>query len=151
MKNLFGKYIQGDCFEKHLLSLYRHNKTTESEKCFSSASIIKLRSIVGSIETWGEQPMFYFWRYSLMTCHELSKFNSRVFILDFTWNCCRLQERKRFSRNQGQFKCVTKETGYHLSISELLILNIQSQVAELLRRPTIIRKKFETNSSFHVK
>ena len=54
------------------------------------------------------------------TCH----YNSRVFILDFNWNCCRLQEAKKFSRNPGQFKCVTRKTRYHVSIAELLIRNL---------------------------
>ena len=83
--------------------------------------IIKLRSIVGYVKTWVDQTRFYFWRYSAMACHY---FNSRVFILEFTWNCCRLQEAKTFSRNPGQFKCVTRETRYRVSVPELLIRNI---------------------------
>ena len=86
----------------------------------SSTSIIKLRPIVGSIKTWGEQTRFYFWRYSVVVCHKLSHFNSQLFILGFTWNCCRLQEAKKFSRNPGQFWCVTRETRYYISIAELL-------------------------------
>ena len=64
------------------------------------------------------------------TCH----YNSRVFILDFNWNCCRLQEAKKFSRNPGQFKCVTRKTRYHVSIAELLIRNLWIQVVELVWR-----------------
>ena len=66
-------------------------------------------------ETWGKQFRFYFWRYSVVACHKLSCLNSRVFILGFTWNCCSLQEGKKFSRNQGQSKCVTRETRYQVS------------------------------------
>ena len=42
--------------------------------------------------------------------------------------------------NPGQFKCVTRETGYHVSIRELLIQNLQNQIAELVRRPRIMLK-----------
>ena len=69
-----------------------------------------------------------------MICHKLSHFNSQVFILDFTWNCCRLQATTKFSRNSGQFKCVTRGTRYHVSIAELLMRNLWSQVAELVQR-----------------
>ena len=65
-----------------------------------------------------------FWRYLAVACHKLSHSNSQVFILDSTWNCCRLKEAKRFTRNPGQFKCVTRETRYHVSIAELLIPNL---------------------------
>ena len=34
-----------------------------------------------------------------MVCHKLNQFNSQVFILYFSWNCCRLQEAKKFSTN----------------------------------------------------
>ena len=71
---------------------------------------------------------------SLMACHNLSHFNSRVVILDFTWNCCRLRKAKTFSRNPGQFKCVTRKAKYHLPIGELLKRNLSSQVAELVQR-----------------
>ena len=66
------------------------------------------KSIVDSTETWDEQSRFYFWSYSAMACHKLSHFNSGVFILGFTWNCCRLQETKKFSRSPGQSKCDTR-------------------------------------------
>ena len=77
---------------------------------------------------------FYFWRYLAVACHKLSHFNSRVFILDFTWNSCNLLEAKKFSRNPGQSKCAARETRYHVCIAALLIRNQSSQVAELVWR-----------------
>ena len=94
---------------------HRDGRTTD----FSSTSII-----IGSNETWGEQTRFYFWKYLAVACHKLSHFNSQVFILDFIWNCCRLQEVKKFSRNPGQNKCVARATRYHISIAELLMRNL---------------------------
>ena len=76
----------------------------------------------------------------IQRCHKLSQFNSRIFILGFTCNCYRLQKAKKFSRNPGQFKCVARETRYHISITELLIQNLQSQVPELVQRPRITLK-----------
>ena len=84
--------------------------------------------------------LFYFWRYLTVTCHNLSHFNSRLFILDFTWNCCWLQEATKFLSNPGQFKCVTRETRYHVYIKELLIRSPWSQVAELVQRPWTMLK-----------
>ena len=80
---------------------------------------------------------YYFWRYSVVACLKFSLFNSWLFTLDFTWNCCRLQEAKKLSRNPGKFKCVTRETRYHVSITELWIRNLQSQVADLVWRPKL--------------
>ena len=84
---------------------------------------------------WPKEILFL--RYLVVACHKLSQFNSRVFILDFTWNSCGLQEAKECTRNPGQSKCVTRETRYHVSIVELLILviNLQNQAAKLVRRP----------------
>ena len=82
----------------------------------------------------------YFSRCSVVTCHKPSHFNSRIFTLDFTWNCCRQLEAKKFSRRPAQFKCVTKETRYYVSIAELFKQNLMSQVAELFRRPMIMLK-----------
>ena len=77
----------------------------------------------------------------VVACHKLSQFNSSVFIVGFTWNCCRLQEAKKFIRRiQAQFKCVTRKTRYHVSIEELLIQNLCSQVVELVRRRWIMLK-----------
>ena len=82
------------------------------------------------------------WKYDVLVFkvfsggfHKLSYINSRVFTLDFTWNCCRLLEVKDFSKNPGQFKWVTRETKYRVSIAKLLIRNLKSQFAELVRRP----------------
>ena len=47
-------------------------------------------------------------------------------------------EAKKFSRNPGQFKWVTRETRCYVSIAELLIRNLMSQVGELFRRPRAI-------------
>ena len=78
----------------------------------------------------------YFSRCSVAACRKRSHFNSRVFLLDFTWNCCRLLEADKFSRNPGQLKWVTRETRCHISIPELLKQNLMCQVAELFRRPS---------------
>ena len=89
-----------------------------------------LYSIVGAVEArrkWTHE--IYNLRYLAVTCHKLSHFNSRVFTFDFTWNCCRLLEAKKFSRNPGQFKCITREIKYHVSTTELLKRNVVSQVA----------------------
>ena len=75
-----------------------------------------------------------------MACQKLNPFNSRVFTLNFTWNCCRLLEARKFSRNPGLFKWATRETRYHISIIELLKRNLMSQVAELFRRPRTMLK-----------
>ena len=124
-----------------LKNLYRfYIDVIRPQRQKSNNQIIKLRSIVGSLEAWGEQTKFYFWRYSTVARHKLSHFNSRVFIHVFSWNCCRLQEVKKFSRNPGQFESVTEETRYHLSIAELLIRNLQSQVAELIQKPRTLLK-----------
>ena len=64
----------------------------EVQQGFPSSSIIKLCSIVGSIETWREHKRFYFSKYSVVVCHKLSEFNSQVFTLHFIWNCCSLMD-----------------------------------------------------------
>ena len=64
-------------------------------------------------------------------------FNSWVFTVDFTWNCCRLLEPKALSRNSGQFKWVTREMRYHVSITELVTRNFKIQVVELVVKPKI--------------
>ena len=79
-----------------------------------------------------------FSKYSTVTCHKLSFFNSWVFTVDFTY--CRLLEAKKFSRNPGQFKWLTRETRCHVSIVELLIWNLMSQVAKLSRKTRIMLK-----------
>ena len=61
-----------------------------------------------------------------MVCHKLSHFSSWVFIIDFPGNCRRLREDKKFSRNPGQFKCVTRETRYHVSRIHHGTLNAES-------------------------
>ena len=68
-----------------------------------------------------------------MACHKRSQFNSLVFIPAFMWNCCRLQEVKKFSRNPVQ-------SNYVNLITELLTQNLLSQIAELARRPRIMLK-----------
>ena len=77
-----------------------------------------------------------------IACYKLSHFDSWVFIIDFTWNLCRLHEAKNFSRNLGQFNCVTRTSRYHLSIAEFLIQNLWNQVAELVGRPRTMLKIF---------
>ena len=79
-------------------------------------------------------------KYSVVACHKLSHFNSRLFKLDFTWKCCRLLEASKFSRNPGQFNWVTRETRYHVSIAELFKRNLMSQVTKLFRRPRTMLK-----------
>ena len=53
---------------------------------------------------------------------------------------CRLLESKKFLRNPGQFKQVTRKTRYHISIAELLKRNLMSQVAKLIQRPKVMLK-----------
>ena len=76
----------------------------------------QLYSIVGCIETSGEQKRVFFegiqrwlvfgYIWSIWWWpHKLSHFNLQVFIFDFTWNCCRLRKPKKFSTIPGQFKC----------------------------------------------
>ena len=91
--------------------------------------MIKHCSIVGIIKTWGKQ-----------TKALLSHLDSRVFIGDFTRSCFKLWETKKLSRNTGQFKCVTTETRYYVSIAELLIQNLYSWVAELVQSPSTMLK-----------
>ena len=91
----------------------------------------------------------HFLRYSAVACHKLNRFNSRVFTLDFTWNCCRLLEAKKFWRNPGQFKWVTRETRYCISIAELLRRNLMRQVAELFRRPRAMLKILYFSGDHH--
>ena len=60
---------------ENLYGLYIHDirpKRRKNNKVFSSTSIIKFLSIVGSIETWSKQSRFYFLRYSAVACHKLS-------------------------------------------------------------------------------
>ena len=136
INNLFGQCLEGGSFRKLLKSLYPCHQTIESvaQSGFSSTS----KNYWSSIGTWGERTRFYFSRYSVMTCHKLSHFNSRVFTLYFSRNCCRLLEAKKFSRNPGQFNWVTSKTRYHVSIAELLKRNHISPVAELFWRPRSI-------------
>ena len=68
--------------------------------------------------------------------HEVSHFNSRISALVFTF-CYRLLDAKKFSMNPSQFKWVTRETRYSLSIT---IRNLKSQVTELVQRPTTMLK-----------
>ena len=49
-------------------------------------------------------------------------------------------EAKKSSRKPGQFKWVTREARYHISIVKLLKQNLVSQVAELFRRPRTMQK-----------
>ena len=81
-------------------------RETEEQWDFSSTSIIKLCSIVDLIETWDEKTRFYFWRYLAVDCHKLGQFNSRV--------------AKTFSRSPGQFKCITRKSRCHVSVTGFL-------------------------------
>ena len=51
-----------------------------------------------------------------------------------------LLEAKNFLISPCQFKHVTKETRYHISITELLKQNPRSQIAELFQRPRTMLK-----------
>ena len=55
--------------------------------------------------------------------HKLSHFNSRVFILDFTWNCCRQQEGKKFREPMSILACSGK-IRYDVSIAARTLLKI---------------------------
>ena len=123
-----------------MLSYHGYGSTV---RFFSSLST--LCSLVGSVETWGH----HFLKYSGVACHKLNRFNSRVFTLDFTWNCCRLLEAKKFWRNPGQFKWVTRETRYCISIAELLKRNLMRQVAELFQRPRTMLKILYFSGDHH--
>ena len=96
---------------------------TEGQQGFSLTSVIKLTLSLALLKHEVNERGFVFEGFGV-TCHKLNHFNSRVFILDFNWNCCRLQQAKKFSRNPGQFKCVTREIRYHVSIAKLLIRNL---------------------------
>ena len=91
--------------------------------------MIKHYSVVGIIKRRGKQ-----------TKDLISHLNSRVFIGDFTPSCCKLWETKKLSTNTGQFKCVTTKTRHYVSITELLIPNLYSRVAELLQIPSTMLK-----------
>ena len=54
------------------ISMASDQRDGKTIKVFSSTSIIKFLSIVGSIETWGKQSRFYLLRYSAVACHKLS-------------------------------------------------------------------------------
>ena len=85
---------------KNLYSLYIYvirPKRRKNNKIFFHLNKQTLL-VVDSIETWDKQARFYFRRYSAMAFHKLSQFSSRVFIFDFTWDFCRLQEAMKFSR-----------------------------------------------------
>ena len=84
-----------------------------------------------------------------MICQKLSHFHSRVFTHEFTWECYRLLQAKKFSRNSSQFKWVPKETRYYLFIVEFLKRNLMSQVAELFRRPTTMLKTLYFSGNHH--
>lgn len=109
---------------------------------FFSNSMIKLRSIFGSIEMWGKHTTLYFSSYLAVASHKLSQIHSWIFTLDSTWSSCRLLGAKKISRNPGQYKWVTRETRYRISIAELLKRNLMSQVAELLRKLKTMLKIF---------
>ena len=58
-------------------------------------------------------------------------------------------EAKRSSRKPGQFKWVTREARYQISITKLLKQNLMSQVVELFRRPrTMLRITYFMGGTF---
>ena len=76
----------------------------------------------------------------MVTCQKFSHLKSQVFTLNLAGTFCRLLGAKKFSRNPGQLIWVTTEVRYHVSIAKLAILNLKSQVAELVLRPwTLMR------------
>ena len=77
---------------------------------------------------------------------KISHFNSRPFLLDFTWNCCRLLKVKKFSRKPGHFKWVAKETRCRISIGELMRRNLRNQFAKLFWRPRAMLKILGTTN-----
>ena len=56
----------------------------------------------------------------MVLCHKLSHINSNF---GYTQNFCKLQKAKEFPTDPGQFKCVTRETRYHVLITESLELS----------------------------
>ena len=123
MKNFFGQHLQAD-YSIVSISMSSDHRDGRTMKFFFHLNNQTYRSIVGSTEAWGWQTRLYFWRYWVVACLKLSHFNSQVNMLDFTWNCCRLQEAKNFLTNSGRFECATRETIYHVSIAEILIRNL---------------------------
>ena len=97
------------------------------------STIIKLPSIVSSIETWGEYKGFSFSKYSAVVCHKLSHFNSRAStgVLEIVADYWKLRS---FQDAQINFNWVTKETIYQVCIVDFLEWNLISQVAGLFRR-----------------
>ena len=76
-----------------------------------------------------------------LVSHQTKEMDGRTirffFHLNSQW---RLQEAKKFSRNPSQFEYVTKDRRCHVSVAVLLIQNLQSQVAQLARRPGTMLK-----------
>ena len=109
MNRFSGQYFQGDCFEK---PLHLCNQTIETKEQwdFSSISIIKLCSIIDSLETSDEQTKFYFRRYSTVACYKLSQFNSRVFILDLNEIVIGYKKLRSFQGTQVNLSVLLEKT-----------------------------------------
>ena len=62
-------------------------------------------------------------------------FNSHLILLEIVVGFRTVVDyAKDFSKNTGQFKGVTRETIYHVSIAELLTRNLKSQITKLVGR-----------------
>ena len=81
-------------------------------------------------------------RWPLIKLVTLIHSHSYLILLEIVVGCYKFLEGKKFSRNPGQFKWVTRETRYHLYIAKLLIRNLMSQLAELFQRPRTMLKIF---------
>ena len=82
------------------------------------------------------------WRWPLIKLDTLVHSDAYLILLKTVVGCCRFQEGKKFSRNPGHLRWVTRENRYHLNIAKLLIGNLMSQIAELFRRPRTMLKIF---------
>ena len=93
---------------KNLSSLYIH--------------VIRVRSIVGSIEKWSEETRFYLWRYSVVTCHKLSHF-----LVGY-------RKLRSFQGTQDTSCVLLEKPDITYGYAEILIRSLYSQVADLVRR-----------------
>ena len=85
-----------------------------------------------------DQTSLYRWSCWNTSC----QLNSRTFTLDFTCYCFGLLRTTKFPR-------VTIENKYHVSIVELTIQNLKSEVAELVRWPRTLIKIFYFSGEQH--
>ena len=77
------------------------------------------------------------WKYEVLVFKVFGGgyFNSHLILLEIVVGFRTVVDyAKDFSKNTGQFKGVTRETIYHVSIAELLTRNLKSQITKLVGR-----------------